>query len=45
LTGRLVLTSWLDENNNSIDLSSQKPGIYFINLRGKNVYNFKLVKE
>jgi len=45
ITGKIVTTTTLNVNNNTIDLTSQNAGMYFIQLVGQNTINFNVVVE
>jgi hypothetical protein len=45
ITGKLVSTSTVNTANNTIDLTSQPSGMYFIKLVGANTINLKVVKK
>lgn len=45
VTGKLVYASTLTSTNNTIDLSAQDAGVYFIQLNGENTINFRVIKN
>lgn len=45
ITGKVISTSTINVNNNTIDLSSQTAGMYFIQLVGEKTINFQVVKK
>lgn len=45
VTGKMVHSSTLSSSNNTIDLSAQDAGVYFIQLNGENTINFRVIKN
>ncbi len=43
ISGKVILTSTLNEGNSLINLSNQQPGLYFISLIGGESYNLKVI--
>jgi len=43
VTGKVVYTKVINTQNNTLDLTSQEAGIYFIQLQGEKTYNLKVV--